>query len=78
MLKTFIRCPRKSKRQASREASITFVHRMMKRCLWTSHIPRLVHALNDGEHKYCQWYLERCIANAHFPTNTMWSDVATF
>ncbi|GFQ86169.1 uncharacterized protein TNCT_177921 [Trichonephila clavata] len=54
----------------------------MKRCQWRSYIPRLVHALNHDEPdrrvQYCEWYLERCNEDAHFPTKIVWSDVATF
>uniref|UniRef100_A0A673C512 Uncharacterized protein n=1 Tax=Sphaeramia orbicularis TaxID=375764 RepID=A0A673C512_9TELE len=46
------------------------VHRIMKHCQWKSYVPGLVHALNDDDPDrrvlYCEWYLERCIENAHF------------
>ena len=83
-MKTFIRSPRKSVRQASHEVGISnlSVHLMMKHCHWESYIPRLLHALNDADPdrrvQYSKWYLEQCIANAHFSTKIVWSDEATF
>ena len=83
VLKTFLRSQRKSVWQAGREVGISksSVHLKMIRCHWKSYIPRLVHALNDDDPdqraQYCEGYLERCIANVHFPAKIVWSDEAT-
>ena len=72
VLITFLRSSRKSVRQASGEVGISksSVHRMMKRCYWKRCIPKLVHALHDDDPEsgaqYCEWCLDRCMANAYF------------
>ncbi|XP_016075224.1 PREDICTED: uncharacterized protein LOC107542427 [Miniopterus natalensis] len=58
------------------------MHRILKRCHWKSDIPRLVHAISEDDPdrrvEYCEWYLERCVEDAHFPTKIVWSNEATF
>ena len=66
VMQVFARSPKKSSRQCSREIGIeeSSVHRILRAQKWKSYIPRLVHALNEGDPgvrlQFCEWFLLKC------------------
>lgn len=84
VLEGFRRSPKKSLRQAAREAGISknSVHRILKDQKWRRYIPRLVQDLAEDDPdrrvEFCHWFLLKCQQDPQFPRKILWSDEAKF
>ena len=84
VMQVFVRSPKKSLRQCSREIGIekSSFRRILPAQKWKPYIPWLVHALNEGDpHRrlqLCEWFPHKCDERKDFQDTIVWSDEATF